>query len=279
MKRNINGVHYFYNWLNSYQETRPTLLCLHGFTGTSASFEGLANRVSDYNLLAIDLIGHGRTDSFVHPYRYQMTSLNQDINQLTKELGLTRFALLGYSMGARVALSFTLSYPETVTHLILESGSPGLATTSARQQRRNSDLRLAQRLLTAPLSDFVNFWENLPLFNSQKRLSIKAQQTIKQERLSQTDFGLATSLWAMGTGSQPDYWPQLVNLQDRPVLLVTGNEDGKFQEIAKKMIKQQPAMISQSISQAGHAVHLEQPQLFAETLNQWLKGARLNETN
>lgn len=271
MKLNINGVHYFYTWLNDYQKTRPTLLCLHGFTGTGATFKEIANDVTNYNVLAMDLIGHGQTDSFVHPYRYQMTGLTQDIYQLTKELGLTQFALLGYSMGARVALSFSLSYPSSVTQLILESGSPGLAEASARRERRRSDLRLAQRLLTASLSDFVDFWEALPLFNSQKQLSPTKQAVIRQERLNQSVFGLATSLWAMGTGSQPNYWPQLNDLQTFPVLLITGKDDPKFQVISQKMMGQQPAITGCSIPQAGHAIHLEQPQRFTQVLNQWLK--------
>ncbi|MBP1039708.1 2-succinyl-6-hydroxy-2,4-cyclohexadiene-1-carboxylate synthase [Vagococcus sp. BWB3-3] len=279
MKLKINGIAYFYTWLTEYQATRPTLLCLHGFTGTGATFNGIANEFPDHNLLTIDLIGHGQSASFVHPYRYQMTSLTQDIRLLTNQLGITQFALLGYSMGARVALSFSLSYPELVTALILESGSPGLASPSARRERRVSDLHLAQKLLKEPLCDFINFWEALPLFESQKRLSSHGQSLIRQERLNQTAFGLATSLWAMGTGSQPDYWPQLTDLQSFPVLLVTGKEDLKFQEIAQQMIARQPTITGEIIPYAGHAVHLEQPKRFAQVINHWLKGATLDETN
>ncbi|WP_314063221.1 2-succinyl-6-hydroxy-2,4-cyclohexadiene-1-carboxylate synthase [uncultured Vagococcus sp.] len=279
MRYNRHGVAYYYTWLNDHQSSRPTLLCLHGFTGTSETFRQIAEEIPEYNLLAIDLIGHGQTESLVHPYRYQLTSLIQDLKGLMDHLNLTSFALLGYSMGARVALSFALTYPESITHLILESGSPGLSTDVARQQRRNSDLKLAQKLLNSPIAEFVKCWEQLPLFASQKRLGHTIQLKIKNERLHQSAFGLATSLWGMGTGSQPNYWPQLSDLNKMPLLLITGSEDPKFQEIAGKMVALQPSITSQTIELAGHAVHLEQPQLFASSLKQWLKGETLNETH
>lgn len=276
---NINGVTYFHTWLNGYQSTRPTLLCLHGFTGSSQTFQSLSENITDYNVLAIDLIGHGQTTCYCHPYRYQMDSLTADIQQVMNQLKIEKFVLLGYSMGARVALSFALSYPNSVSHLILESGSPGLATEAARSQRRRTDGLLAQRLLKEPLSDFVTVWESLPLFNSQQRLSYGQQQQIRKERLSQRGFGLATSLWAMGTGSQANYWPRLSALANCPTLIVVGAEDAKFQDIAQKMTDIQPTMTLKQVHSAGHAVHLEQPKIFAATITTWLKGAHPNETH
>ena len=48
---------------------------------------------------------------------------------------------------------------------------------------------------------------------------------IRQERLSQSAFGLASSLWYMGTGAQESYWERLAELQPIPTDLLVGGED------------------------------------------------------
>ncbi|OJG27607.1 2-succinyl-6-hydroxy-2,4-cyclohexadiene-1-carboxylate synthase [Enterococcus caccae] len=254
---------YYYEWFSDYEVNRPTLVCFHGFTGTSQTFKPVFQKESDFNILAIDLIGHGKTDCYVHPYRYQMTCLCQDIALLTEQLGILVFSLLGYSMGARAALGFACLFPQKVQQLILESGSPGLEKESERMMRKYSDEHLATFIMNHPIEAFVERWENLPLFESQKKLPLKVQKILRKERLSQQSFGLACSLWYMGTGVQPDFWQELDKIQ-ASTLLIVGELDLKFQQIAKKMTEQQPNVSIEVVSNAGHCVHIEKPETFEQ---------------
>ncbi|WP_086314802.1 2-succinyl-6-hydroxy-2,4-cyclohexadiene-1-carboxylate synthase [Enterococcus sp. 7F3_DIV0205] len=269
MNTTINGVTYYYEWLSVYKPDQPTLVCLHGFTGTSQTFTSVFQKKSDINILAIDLIGHGQTDCYVHPYRYQMDCLCQDIALLTEHLGIFQFSLLGYSMGARAALGFTHLFPQKIQQLILESGSPGLQSKSERIVRKCSDEHLASFIMSHPIEDFVDNWEQLPLFETQKRLSPKVQGTLRQERLSQRNFGLACSLWFMGTGVQPDFWQELNKIKI-PTLLIVGELDLKFQDIAKKMQEKQPDLVIEVVQDAGHCIHLEKPQVFEKIVYTFL---------
>lgn len=271
MKININGVNYYYEWFSSYQADRPTLVCLHGFTGTSQTFASVFQEDSEINILGIDLIGHGKTDYAVHPYRYQLDGLCQDIVLLTENLGLKQFYLLGYSMGARAALGISCLFPAKVQQLILESGSPGLSDVSERLVRQRSDERLAGYLLSHSIKAFVKKWESLPLFASQKKLPIQVQETIRQERLSQSRFGLACSLWYMGTGVQPSFWDKLTSIKI-PVQLIVGELDFKFIQLAHEMKNRQPSFSVKTIVGAGHCVHLEKPEEFAKASMNFLKG-------
>ena len=54
---------------------------------------------------------------------------------------------------------------------MLESASPGLSTEEEREIRRGNDRKLAKRILENGMEAFVDQWENIPLFESQKRLS------------------------------------------------------------------------------------------------------------
>lgn len=267
MKSNLNGVIYYYEWFSGYCPERPTILCLHGFTGTSQTFAGsFTTKFSKhYNLLAVDLLGHGQTQVFVHPYRYQMDCLCKDLVALTDELGLSSFSLIGYSMGARVALALTLLFPGKIDRVLLEGGSPGLQGSFARAQRQRMDQQLAIRLLSQGIRPFVDSWEQAPLFATQKQLPRALQMKIRKERLSQQPLGLACSLWYMGTGVQPDFWSNLSDLQPA-VTLVVGEYDHKFIEIAKQMKQRQPKLTIIIVPDAGHCVHLEKPTEFLSVL-------------
>ncbi|OTN88791.1 2-succinyl-6-hydroxy-2,4-cyclohexadiene-1-carboxylate synthase [Enterococcus sp. 7E2_DIV0204] len=261
MNATINGVNYYYEWFSEYKAKRPTVVCFHGFTGTSQTFAPVFLKERELNILAIDLIGHGKTDCYVHPYRYQMDCLCQDIAILTEQLGIFKFSLLGYSMGARAALGFAYLFPQKIQQLILESGSPGLKGKTERILRKYSDEHLAGFIMSHSIEAFVEKWEKLPLFASQKKLSIQVQEAVRQERLAQRNFGLACSLWFMGTGVQPDFWPELDKLKV-PTLLIVGELDHKFQQIASKMKERQPAFLIEIVSNTGHCIHLEKPQTF-----------------
>ena len=71
-------------------------------------------------------------------------------------------------MGGRLALSFAMEYPHKVRKLILESSSPGLKTEAERKKRQIQDEKLAQMILEQGMERFVEYWEDVPLFSSQK---------------------------------------------------------------------------------------------------------------
>ena len=95
---------------------------------------------------------------------------------------------------------------------------------------------------------------------------------IRQERLSQSAFGLASSLWYMGTGAQESYWERLVELQPIPTDLLVGGEDQNLLN-CEKMQARQPLLRLTIFPEAGHCIHLEQPTIFYEKVTALLEGA------
>lgn len=245
------------------EEYLPTVVLLHGFTGSTATWNEVSKRLTGVvRTVAIDLTGHGKTTAPVEPDRYEMDQQVKDLEALFDYLGLRSFVLVGYSMGGRIALAYTILYPNRVSSLILESASPGLRLENERMERRQADHQLAEKLEKDGLPAFVGFWENIPLFHTQKRLSATVRQTIRQERLGQRASGLANSLRGIGTGSQPSYWPGLSSIQI-PVQLLTGELDTKFINISREMENHLPNVRHETIPNAGHAIHVEKPYVFA----------------
>ncbi len=243
---------------------------LHGFTGDSSTWTSFYDRWGKHStLITPDIIGHGKTESPEDLQRYKIESVAHDLTTMLDELGINQVDMLGYSMGGRLALTFALLFPNRVRRLVLESTSPGLATKQEQELRCLKDAELANYILERGIKSFVDYWEDIPLFQTMKRLPIEVQKRVRAQRLNNSSKGLANSLLGMGTGSQPSWWSQLDQLAC-PVLLLTGEEDKKFCHIAEGMIKSLKNGSWLTIENSGHAIHVEQPEKFGTIVSDFL---------
>jgi 2-succinyl-6-hydroxy-2,4-cyclohexadiene-1-carboxylate synthase len=240
----------------------PPLLLLHGFTGSVATWAGHLPELSGRaTTIAVDLIGHGASDVPADPARYTISHCIADLLVVLDRLEIGRAAVLGYSMGARVALHLALAAPERVVGLVLEGGSPGLVGESERSARRASDEELAATIERDGVAAFVARWEQLPLFASQNALPAGVRSALRRQRLRNSERGLAHSLRGMGTGAQASLWSRLGQI-DAPALLIVGALDEKFCRIGRAMAAAMPRACLTVVPGAGHAVHLERPDEF-----------------
>ena len=221
-------------------------------------------------LIAIDIIGHGQSDSPKDFKRYEILSVAKDMKQILELLKIEKADILGYSMGGRLALSFAIQYPLFVRKLILESSSPGLITEQERENRRMQDRKLCDLIQKNGIEKFVEYWENIPLFASQKGLPIHKQEAIREQRLQNSVIGLCNSLIGMGTGAQPSWWSHLHKLE-ADTLLVTGGLDQKFCFIAEEMVKEIKNVEWIKVDGCGHVIHVEEPEKFGIIVGRFLK--------
>ena len=189
--------------------------------------------------------------------------------ELVEKLGVSSVDLLGYSMGARIALGAALHRPDRFGRLIMESGSPGLRRRMERAERRETDGRLVSLLRAQGVDAFVERWESQPLFESLKQLPPEQPEALRARRKSCTVEGLVGALECLGLGFQPSYWQEL-HRQRLPTLLLTGALDAKFTETARKMATELPVVWSHAFTACGHAPHLEAPEAYAREVLSFL---------
>ncbi|KAH9707762.1 protein PHYLLO [Citrus sinensis] len=252
------------------------LLFLHGFLGTGEEWIPIMKAVSgSARCISIDLPGHGGSKMQNHVAKATQeitTKATQEITtKATQEITLSidviadvlyklieqitpgKVTLVGYSMGARIALYMALRFSDKIKGTVIISGSPGLRDNIARKIRRAEDDSRACALVTHGLQVFLDTW-------------------------------YTGELW------ERPLWEDL-KLCSTPLLIVVGEKDKKFKSIAEKMCyelshdeKGSDDLRNQiyemvEIPNCGHAVHLENPLPVIRAVRQFLTRVNQNSTS
>lgn len=262
----VNGTHLSVHM----QGEGSAILLLHGFTGSVATWTAHLPAFEGFSTVAVDLLGHGESDTPSTPNRYRMEQCVDDLTSLLDQLEIDRTAVLGYSMGGRVALQFALRAPERLWALMLESTSPGIEDVAEREDRVRSDNALADDIEREGIAAFVDRWQALPLFATQDRLPTSVREELRRQRLQNSPIGLANSLRGAGAGVADPVLSRLGEI-DIPTLLIAGALDQKYVALAHKMGDALPCVRTRIVPGAGHTTHMEQPDSFDRVVREFLR--------
>jgi 2-succinyl-6-hydroxy-2,4-cyclohexadiene-1-carboxylate synthase len=252
--------------------SRPLVL-LHGFTGRGASWSGqLTSLRRRHRTIVLDLMGHGRSDAPADPARYAVECQAADVAAILARLAAKPADVIGYSMGARIALRLVVDHPSAVDRLILESPAAGIPDPDERAARRDRDELLAQALERDGIAAFVNGWEAQPVFASHGGLSPAARRRLRQQRLANRPVGLAASLRGAGQGVGPPLLGRLTGV-DAPTLVIAGALDEIGRERAEMVAEALPHARLAIVPGAGHTPHLERPAAFRRLVDAFLDAA------
>jgi len=237
------------------------VVCLHGFTGAPESWDDVVTEL-DVDVDRPHLLGHDPGDAI------GSLTFEEEVDRLARrirERGRSGLHLAGYSLGGRLAVGLLARHRGLFAAATLIGASAGLDSEDARQKRRAEDERLARLLEDDGIECFLEHWEELPLFASQRRLPasrLAAQRTLRSRH---RPAALARALRVLGLGSMPDYWRELPAI-DLPVHLMAGELDAKFTALAGRMAALLPRATVEIVPGAGHNLPLEAPRRVAEAI-------------
>jgi pimeloyl-ACP methyl ester carboxylesterase len=101
----------------------PPVLLIHGFASNGRvnwRDTGWVKTLADagHRVITIDNRGHGESEKLYDPALYPASTMAEDARRLLSHLGLPHAAVMGYSMGARIAAFLTLHHPALVSRVI-----------------------------------------------------------------------------------------------------------------------------------------------------------------
>jgi len=237
---NRDGVNIYYEVHGS----GPPLILTHGYSSTSAMWQGQIEALSQHHQLILwDMRGHGQSDYPENPAAYSEALTVADIAALLDTVGAGKAIVGGLSLGGYMSLAFYRSHPERVRALLIIDTGPGFKKDDAREawNRRAHD--------TADRFD---------------REGLAVLKSLSAERASVTHRdakGLARAARGMLTQRDASVMETLPNIKV-PSLVVVGADDTPFIAASDYMAAKIPGAEKVVIPAAGHAANIDQPKAF-----------------
>ncbi len=246
----------------------PPVIFLHGFMGNLEDWRGITDGLKDsFCCLLVDLPGHGKS-LHVSDDTYTFPGAARSIAKTVEVAGVGPAAIVGYSMGGRVALYLAIHFRRLCSALICESASPGIVEEKQRENRKVLDATCAYTLEEGEFEDFLRTWYSQPVFASLTRMPETLEKIIRRRRLNDP-AKLAKALLGFSVGVQAPLWEHLSRL-DVPVLLLAGEQDSKYIAIIKQMDSLLRGADVQIVPEVGHNIHEENPSGFLERIRVFL---------
>jgi 2-succinyl-6-hydroxy-2,4-cyclohexadiene-1-carboxylate synthase len=240
---------------------------LHGFTQTGRLWGRFGERLElERTLVCVDLPGHAGSDA-VRADLPGTAALVADT--VREEVGSAPCDLLGYSLGARVALHVAVGDVLELGRMVVIGATAGLENPEERERRLRSDAELADHLeASGDVAGFVRDWLSGPMFSG-----LPAATTGEEERRRNTASGLASSLRLCGVGTQESLWGLMASLRSA-MLTIAGMDDTRFAANSIRLARLAPHAVATLVPGGGHAVHLAQPETSVRLVLHWLEKTR-----
>lgn len=239
-----------------YKKRGKPVVFLHGLLGSKHDWEkcfDYLHIVPEIRPLALDLPFHGESQHIACAGFAEMRQLlHSTLNHLLND---EPFWIVGYSLGGRIALDYTLNNPNSKQlGVVLEGTNIGLHSEQERQARWKNDCHWARRFQAEPIRNVLIDWYQQPVFN---QLSPNKRLDLINNRQKNDGLQIAHMLKATSLAKQENFSGKCW----KNIYFLIGEQDHKFQHIA-----QQHNLPYRLISHAGHNTHWENPQEFMQHL-------------
>lgn len=231
---------------------------LHGAVGAASDWRGFAG------LLEMRGLGSRAVDlwRFLDGGSLSMTGFAAALNrEVTEEGGgILRRVLVGYSMGARLALHALLENPNPWDAAVLVSAHGGLESEGERADRRAADARWASRAFAGSWTDFIAEWNKQDVLGGGAIRDARADEALASRR---GEIARSFIDWSLGT--QAPLWGRLAEI-GIPVFWVAGEDDSKFCDLAVCAAECLPGSRFRIAPKCGHRVPWQAGSWLAEEI-------------
>ncbi|MDR3352400.1 MAG: alpha/beta hydrolase [Zoogloeaceae bacterium] len=247
---------------NDFAPDRETLIFLHGLAGSSSAWEEYIPLFErDFNLVFLDLRGHGKSRRYRDSSEYQISRFAQDLEAIFSDLGITEAILIAHSFGCLVAMDYIARHPEKIRKVVF---------ISARFDTRNRLLfhftSLVHRLLSPLDSRFPPQCARLDYRNYPRKTNYNPRRIYHDIR----NTGLAAFLHCSRQALGVDYSREAAELRC-PVLFIHGDRDRVFPvRHARKNQRRLQQSRLEIVPGASHVIVLSHVEVLCEKIRDFV---------
>ncbi len=230
----------------------PVLVFLHYFGGSSETWTAVIDRLADSaRCVAPDLRGFGESEAVG---QYAMADYADDLEGMVEALGLTRYIVVGHSMGGKIALAFAMRQPAGLQSLILIAPSPPSHEPMPESER--------SRLLST-------HGERAAAEETARKIAVSPLTNVQFEQVVADNLRTSEAAWRawLKYGSREDFAGSMDKITV-PVLVIVGEADPV---LPPRLIKEQ--VVSRiagarlvTVPGTGHLLPLENPEATAQLI-------------
>ena len=270
-KAAVNGIQLYYE---STGEGFPLVLA-HEFAGDFRSWEPQARYFSRrYRVITYNARGYPPSDVPADEAAYSQETHVEDLRGLLEHLDIERAHICGLSMGGTLALNFGLTYPDMAQSLIIAAAGSGSTDVDAWRENVAENSRGMEERGMAFMKDYSQGEARVQL----RRKDPRGYREFADQFLSHSSLGSALTFRGV-QGKRPPVFA----LEDEmramtvPTLIMLGDEDDPCIEASIFMKRCIPASGLVMFPQSGHAINLEEPDLFNRSLEDFLTAVELGK--
>lgn len=227
----------------------------HVWDETIAAFE------SQYDLLAIDLPGHGNSPAPSEDEQWRIESLAEMVLGLVDQLGYPRFHYVGTSIGGAIGQEILLLVPERVKSLMITNSSHKIGETAAWESRAADVRQIGLAKMAATI---------VPRWFADDYLETATSEIENWQRslAATSNEGYAQLCEALGAWSATDRLPSRDS--SIPVLSLAGSEDKAMALSNMEQLADLMGDRALKVLAVGHVPSVEAPEAFNQILAEWL---------
>lgn len=252
----------------------PPFVFVHGFAQDESSWDETRALLHAAGVAstAIRLVAGRHADGEASVDGSSMETACADVARIVRRVAAHAGApavLVGYSMGGRIALETVIRMSDLpLAGLMLESAGTGPVDDAQRAAYATRNTRWADDVRERGVESFMDAWENLPLFASQRDLPDEVRAAVRARRTAHGAEELACLFESVGAHRQTERAAGMRELAHRQacgleLLFVHGSLDVKYAQTARRLALDLPRARTVCVRGAGHDTHLEAPRTFA----------------
>jgi len=256
------------------------IVIIHGLYGSSDNWLTVGKKLGKkHHVYLIDQRNHGRSPN-ADEHTYEL--MKEDLAEFFKRQEIDKAIVVGHSMGGKTAMYFAAEYPEKIEKLIVADIAPKDYLDLGESSQYYQHQLILQTLIELKnncasyksrdkIAEFLTLRLGSPDLVMFLLKSIYIDKETKQFKCRVNVEVLYDSLDEVISGMNYRWIDDRIPILSYPVLFIRGEKSNYLSEEDIKMVKEiYPEAQIETIPNAGHWLHAEQPRLFMEALEKFI---------